>query len=114
MRKLANAFAISAVSGLTSFAASSLATPVPGLVPGLAAPIVQDDNIFHKVHLWQDRLHCRKRYGLYRGRKYRHRHWEACDEHFGGDPGTFFGFYRDNDHDYDQPKRRKKKAKDDD
>jgi hypothetical protein len=109
MRKLAYAFSISAVSGLTSFAGSSLATPMPGLFSGLAAQIVQEDDIFQNVHRWQDRWHCRKRYGKHRGRKYRHRHWQACDEHLGGYSGPFFEFYRGDHHHYDRPNRRKKK-----
>jgi hypothetical protein len=108
MRKLINAIAITAVSGLTSFAASGSAAPISGWVSGGAVPTLDSDGLVQKVHGW----HCRKRYGWYRGREYRHRHWQACDGYYGGCPGSFFGFYCGNGHDYDRPKRRKKKDKD--
>jgi hypothetical protein len=98
MHKLVYAFAIVAVSGLTSFAASSSATPITGgLALNGAVPIMDSDGLVQKVHGW----HCRKRYGWYHGHKYWHRHRRACDDYdYRYSPGyatPFFGFYFDND-----------------
>lgn len=104
MRKLIYAMAITAVG---SFADPSSAAPITGRVSGGIVPILDSDGLVQKVHDW----HCRKRYGLYRGRKYRHRHWPACDEYYGGYPGPFFGFYWGDHrhHDFDRSKNRRRK-----
>jgi hypothetical protein len=66
------------------------------------------ENSVQQVHGW----HCRKRYGWYRGHKYWHRHWRACedDDYSYYNPYAFYGapffFYFDDD---DGHKRRRHK-----
>ncbi|HEY7750322.1 MAG TPA: hypothetical protein VH933_16800 [Aestuariivirgaceae bacterium] len=89
MRKLSYLFAIAAISGLTSFATASSASPLASGLAGAntATPTVSDD-LVQKVHGW----HCRRKFGWYRGDKYWHRHRRACGYSY-YDDRPFIGFY---------------------
>lgn len=114
MRKLVYAFAITAVGGLTSFAASTSAAPITtGLVSSGAAPMV--DDFVQKVHRWRGRWHCSERFGWYRGHKVWHEHCHRRHYY----PGPFLHFYLYDDDDWDddwrwRKKRRRHKDWDDD
>jgi hypothetical protein len=78
MRKLAYTFAIAAVSGLTSFAASTLAMPVTsGVVSDGAVLIMDGDGLVQKVH----GFHCKRKRGPFNRTYGLHRHFRACDRY---------------------------------
>lgn len=76
-----------------------------------------NEGIVQKVHGW----HCSRRYGWWKGRKWRHRHLRACDDYdddyypytYGGYyPGPFISFgYSDFDDDDDGHRGYKYKKK---
>jgi hypothetical protein len=103
-----------AVSGLILAAQPSSATLVSGGVSGVTVMPALEDGFVQKVHGW----HCSRRYGWFRGRKWRHRHIRACDDYdddyypytYGGYyPGPFIGFGIDFDDDNHGHKHKKKK-----
>lgn len=109
MRKLTSLFAAAAIVGLASLTSASSASPIGAGLSGLdAVPSIASDDLVQKAHGW----HCRKRYGWYRGHKYRHRHRRACydDDYYGYDdsyhggypfyglPFFSFQFFDDDDH----------------
>ena len=120
MRKFACLFAIAAIGGLTSFASVGSASPLAAGVAGAGAvvPTVSDD-LVQKVHGW----HCRRRYGWYRGHKYRHRHRRACynryhydDDYYPYAGVPFFSFHFGDDDDRRGRRRyhRRNRDRDDD
>jgi hypothetical protein len=73
MRKLPLLMAAAAIGALGFTAGPSMASPLAGgLINGTLPEL--NEGLVQKVHGW----HCRKRYGWYHGRKYRHRHRRAC------------------------------------
>jgi hypothetical protein len=90
MQKLPYVFAAAVFCSLALSASPSSAIP---LVNGFArAPVseVHEDRV-QKVHSW----HCHKRYGLYRGHKWWHQHWLACQYY--GPTNRFVDDDEDND-----------------
>jgi len=105
--------AAAAISGLVFATAPSSASP---LASGLASvnttlPAL-NEGMVQKVHGW----HCGRRYGWWKGHKWRHRHLRACDDYdddySGGyypGPSISFGFYDfDNDRHHGGYKYKKK------
>jgi hypothetical protein len=75
IRCLLAAGAIGGLAAMTAGAAS--ATPLAsGLAIGTAPQF--DESFVQKVHGW----HCYKKYGWYRGHKWRHRHLRACEDYY--------------------------------
>jgi hypothetical protein len=76
MRKLPLLMAAAAIGALGFTAGPSMASPLAGGLTNGTLPELNEGPV-QKVHGW----HCRKRYGWYRGHKYRHRHRRACDDY---------------------------------
>jgi hypothetical protein len=76
MNKLALTAFAAAIGGLAFAVAPSSASPLAGGLTNGTLPQL-NEGLVQKVHGW----HCRKRYGWYRGHKYRHRHRSACDDY---------------------------------
>lgn len=76
MRKLPLLMAAAAIGALGFTAGPSMASPLAGGLTSGAVPEL-NEGLVQKVHGW----HCRRRFGWYRGHKYRHRHRRACDNY---------------------------------
>jgi hypothetical protein len=77
MRKLPLLMAAAAIGALGFTAGPSMASPLAGGLTNGTLPEL-NEGLVQKVHGW----HCRKRYGWFRGHKYRHRHRRACDDYY--------------------------------
>jgi hypothetical protein len=92
-----------AAAVLSSLALSAGPSSASPLASGLANAIISEvhQDRVQKVHGW----HCRKRFGWYRGHKWWHQHWRACQDY---DPTI--GFV-DDDEDDDGRLKSKKRTK---
>jgi hypothetical protein len=97
MRKLPYVLAAAALSSLALSASPTSASPLASGLTNATVSEVHEDRV-QKVHGW----HCRKRYGSYRGHKWWHQHWRACQDY---DPTI--GFVDDDEDDDGRLKSKK-------
>jgi hypothetical protein len=78
MRNLKHVFAAAILGCVIVLPQTGSAGPLAASLGAASStiPVIADGPI-QKVHGW----HCSRRYGWYKGRKWRHRHIRACDDY---------------------------------